>query len=76
LDNQKQHKIEFLAEFISFSNFVVSSLIFLVLVKSSVYLFGFQGRLKPLVESHLNQAFLSIFARLLVSFVYFLIMSE
>jgi len=32
--------------------------------------------LKPLVESHLSQALLSDFNGLLVSFVYFLIMSN
>jgi len=44
--------------------------------KSGVYVFGFQGGLKPLVKGHLSHPFLLDFARLLVSFVYFLIMSE
>ena len=41
-----------------------------------MYVFGFRGSLKALVESHLSQAFAADFARLLVSFIYFLIMSS
>jgi len=61
---------------LSVSNFVISGLIFSFGEKSLVYVFGFRGDLKPLVEDHLNQAFLLDFARLLISFVYFLILSK
>ena len=45
-------------------------------VKPWVYVFSFRDDLKPLIEIHLSEAFRSGFAKLLVNFVYFLIMSE